>query len=384
MVFLNRNSIEEIRLNLLSWFALKGRHWIPWKLNENGVLPNDQEHLSIYPIFVAEVMLQQTQLKVVLPYWEQWMRTFPTLEDLASAELNQVLFLWSGLGYYSRAKRLHQASQILLKSIGKNQTLDLSRWPQDVNTWIRLPGIGRSTAGSILSSALNLPTPLLDANVKRILSRLIGSNKPVSKNLSQLWEISALLLDKQSPRNFNQALMDLGANVCSNSSPKCTSCPLISYCYAYSFGSPVDFPNKERRKKVQKVCIGIGVIINKVGQVLIDKRPDDVSMGGMWEFPGGKQEHDELIENTIFRELNEELGIKVKVGDMLISFDHSYTHKNLTFVVHFCEILSGNLQPLRSSELQWVEIQDLDNYAFPAANKKMINALKQYLKNNEN
>ncbi len=368
----------------MSWFDLQGRHWIPWKLNEYGELPNEQENLPIYPIFVAEVMLQQTQLKVVLPYWEKWMRILPTLEDLASAELNQVLFLWSGLGYYSRVKRLHQCSQILLKSIGKTQTLDISRWPQDVDTWIGLPGIGRTTAGSILSSAFNFPTPLLDANVKRIISRLIGIRKPASQNLSQLWYISTLLLDKKFPRNFNQALMDLGATVCSNKSPKCISCPINSYCFAYSSGSPIDFPKKERTRNVQKVCIGIGVILNQVGQVLIDKRPDEVSMGGMWEFPGGKQEDAELIEDTIFRELKEELGIKVKVREKLIAFDHSYTHKHLTFVVHLCEIISGNLEPFSSSEFKWVAVQDLDDYAFPAANQKMIKALKQYLKNNEN
>ena len=381
LAFLNKKSIEEIRLSLLNWFDLNGRHWTPCKLNSYGKLPKEDENLCIYSIFVAEVMLQQTQLKVVLPYWCEWMKTFPSLEDLAYADISKILLLWQGLGYYSRARRIHESSKILAKLIDINQSLDLPSWPKDINIWMKLPGIGKSTAGSILSSAFNLPEPLLDSNVKRIISRLFGLKKPVIKNTSQLWSLSNLLLDYESPRRFNQALMDLGATICTSRSPICNLCPLNPFCFAYNFGSPQDFPIKTRSRALPKVIIGIGLILNNHGQVLIDQRLDEGTMGGMWEFPGGKQEKGESIQITIARELYEELGIDVIVGENLIEFDHSYSHKELHFVVHFCELVSGEPKPLSSSQVKWVKIEELSKYPFPAANKKMIDALKKYLIN---
>ncbi len=379
---MNKNSIEDIQVSLLRWFDVNGRHWIPWKLNSSGKLPKDNEDLCAYSIFVAEVMLQQTQLSVAVPYWQRWMQNFPTLEDLAYSDISQILLAWQGLGYYSRARRIHKASKILSRLIDINQSSELSEWPKDLNIWMTLPGIGRTTAASILSSAFNLPEPLLDANVKRIISRLFGITKPCSKNLSQLWHLSDLLFDSKSPRRFNQGLMDLGATICKSRSPLCNLCPVHLYCFAYNSGNPEDFPLKEGIKTLPKVIIGIGIIINNCGHVLIDQRLEELSMGGMWEFPGGKKEREESIEMTITREIREELGINVKVGAMLIKFDHSYSHKELHFVVHLCELISGVPKPLSSSQLKWVNIQELSDYPFPAANKKMISALKQYLINN--
>ncbi len=382
--FRDKNTIEALRKSLLKWFALHGRHWIPWKLNKKGALPKEEEIICVYSIFVAEVMLQQTQLDVVLPYWKKWMITFPNLEDLAQADFSDVLISWQGLGYYSRARRIHEASKILLKNIGREYYCDLSKWPNDLNTWIALPGIGKSTAGSIISSAFNLPTPLLDGNVKRIFSRLINSKKPVSNNISELWNLSNLLLDYQNPRDFNQALMDLGATICTPKSPLCKKCPLRNYCFAYNYGKPSELPIKQRKKPLNKFTIGIGLLINSQNEVLIDQRLKEMRMGGMWEFPGGKQEENESIQMTIMRELQEELSIKVNVKEMLVEFDHLYSHQKLHFVVHLCELVSGNPKPLSSSQIKWVKVDDLVNYSFPAANRKMIAALKEYLIDKDN
>ena len=167
-------SSENIQQSLLEWFIENGRNWIPWKLNKDGSIPQSGEIISPYEIWIAEVMLQQTKLKVVIPYWERWMKIFPSLSDLVEADLQNVLLLWQGLGYYSRANRIHQSSKILMKRIGWNRYNEPHSWPFELHQWMSLPGIGRSTAGSIISSAFDLPTPILDGNVKRIFSRLLA------------------------------------------------------------------------------------------------------------------------------------------------------------------------------------------------------------------
>ncbi len=372
-------SIEEMRFELLQWHASHGRHWIPWKLKPDGSVPKKKEKLPVYPILVAEVMLQQTQLNVALPYWENWMKIFPTVLDLASALDHEVLFVWQGLGYYARAQRIHKTSKALLDVLGDSDHLNPDSWPMDLESWMALPGIGRTTAASIISSAFNIPEALLDGNVKRILSRLIGSQKTFSKNLKQLWKLSDFLLDPYYPRDFNQALMDLGATICTYRNPKCVCCPWQRYCLAYHAGNPSEFPIKGPKKILPFSVIGIGIVFNDAGEVLIDQRTNNQSMAGMWEFPGGKQEKGENIESTVIRELFEELGINVKVAKKLVEFDYSYSHQKLHFVVYICQLISGVPKPLSSVQTKWVNPTELINYPFPAANQKMISAIKDYL-----
>ncbi len=342
-------------------------------------MPKNKECLPVYPIWIAEVMLQQTQLKVVLPYWEKWMEAFPDLVDLSSALNQEVLLFWQGLGYYSRAHRLHKASKDLVQILWNKNCCDNDLWPMDIDTWMSLPGIGRTTAASILSSAFDIPEAILDGNVKRILSRLVGKQEPLSNNSKQLWELSIGLLDHNQPRNFNQALMDLGATICTKNSPKCDICPWKSFCLAYDQGNTGIIPLSKPSKVLKKLVIGLGIVFNDSGEVLIDQRLNNTSMAGMWEFPGGKKEEDEVIKNTISRELLEELGVEVKVGKKLIEFDHFYTHKKLHFVVHFCSIISGMPKALASIQIKWVKPDELINYPFPAANKRIIDALENYL-----
>ena len=182
------DSRQDIQNSLLEWFSSNGRYWIPWKLKKDGSIPNLGESISPYGVWIAEVMLQQTQLKVVIPYWEKWMKVFPSLTCLTEADLDSVLMLWQGLGYYSRANRIHQSSKILIELVGKNRVQDSHAWPNGIDQWMSLPGIGRSTAGSIISSAFDLPTPILDGNVKRIFSRLLAIERKSIKDEKQLWE----------------------------------------------------------------------------------------------------------------------------------------------------------------------------------------------------
>ncbi len=382
-VFSTPEKLEVCRTRLLDWYAENGRHGIPWKLNDKGNPPKNGELLNPYSIWIAEVMLQQTQFNVVLPYWEKWMQTFPTLSDLAKASEQQVLILWQGLGYYSRARRILQAAKQLLDLIGENNDLNPEVWPSDLETWIALPGIGRSTAGSIISSAFDLPAALLDGNLKRVFGRVFAISKPVPEALPALWKISEQFLDRQNPRQFNQALMDLGSLVCKPLNPDCCNCPLESSCIVYSSDQVKNFPVKVVGKPIPLENIGVGIVFNPSGQVLIDQRLNTGLLGGLWEFPGGKQEPEEEIEDTIVRELTEELAIRVQVGERLLSFEHSYSHKKLSFIVHICKWLDGDPKPLQSQQIRWVNPNDLENYPFPAANTKIIVALNQYLQKEE-
>ena len=351
--------LAQIARHLLVWWDEHGRHDIPWKqANASG-------QLDPYGIWIAEVMLQQTQLQVVLPYWQRWIEALPTVHALAAADVQQVLLLWQGLGYYSRARRLHQAAQ----------QLQCEPWPQELEAWLALPGIGRSTAGSILSSAFDRPFAILDGNVKRVLARLTAFEQPPARHSAHFWSLSEQLLDRQRPRDFNQALMDLGATLCTPRQPDCHRCPWQSHCAAYAAGDPCRWPVTEAPKPLPFQVIGVGVVLNAAGEVLIDQRLEEGLLGGMWEFPGGKQEQGETIETCIARELKEELGIAVTVGAELITVDHAYSHKKLRFVVHLCDWVSGEPQPLASQQVRWVRPEDLGNYAFPAANARIIEAL---------
>ena len=363
----------ELRRLLLAWWELHGRHTIPWKCQGDGRRPADGEALEPYPVFVAEVMLQQTQLAVVLPYWQRWMAALPNLHGLATADPQQVLLLWQGLGYYSRARRLQLAAQQLLERDPGDP------WPRDLEGWQALPGIGRSTAGSLHSSVLDQPAPILDGNVRRVLARLLAWPLPPARDLQSLWRISEQLLDRRRPRAFNQALMDLGAGVCTPKRPRCPECPWSKHCAAYAGPDPTRWPVKETSRVVPFQVIGVGVVFDSVGRVLIDQRLEEGLLGGLWEFPGGKQEAEEPIAATIQRELREELAIEVEVGEELISLEHAYSHKRLRFVVHLCRWLSGEPQPLASQQVRWVHPAELEAYPFPAANGRIIAALRAWI-----
>lgn len=365
-----------LRHRLLAWWQHHGRQAIPWKLIE-GRQPRARESLPCYGVMVAEVMLQQTRLQVVLPYWHRWMSALPDLLALAKADGQSLLHLWQGLGYYSRARRLQQGALRLLERQGEWGTPD--PWPRTLEGWLELPGIGRSTAGGILSSAFDLPAPLLDGNVRRVLARLMAHPVPPRADERLFWEWSATLLDPGQPRVFNQALMDLGATVCTPRRPLCQECPWRQTCGAYAAGDPPRFPVKEASRSVPFQVIGVGVVQDGAGRVLIDQRLEEGLLGGLWEFPGGKQEPQEAIAETIRRELREELAIEADVGEELITLDHAYSHKRLRFVVHLCRWRSGEPQALASQQVRWVEPGDLGAYPFPAANARIIAALHERL-----
>jgi len=367
--------LQQLRAALLAWGERHGRHSLPWKLRSDGRPPLDGELLDPLRVWVAEVMLQQTQLAVALPYWQRWMSAFPDLPALAAADPQQVLLLWQGLGYYGRARRLQQGARQLLEASAPGA----DPWPRDLAGWLALSGVGRSTAGSILSSAFDQPFAILDGNAARVLARLIAAPRPPKRELAGFWRLSELLLDRQRPRAFNQALMDLGATVCTPRSPDCGRCPWRNSCAAYAAGDPASYPVKDTPRPLPFQVIGVGVVLDGRGRVLIDQRLPEGLLGGLWEFPGGKQEPGEAIAATIARELREELAIEAEVGEELITLEHSYSHKRLRFVVHLCRWLAGDPQPLASQQVRWVEPEGLAAFPFPAANARIIAALLERL-----
>ncbi|WP_320676005.1 A/G-specific adenine glycosylase [Prochlorococcus sp. MIT 1300] len=378
-LLINSGKAFALQRVIFTWFDDHGRHAIPWKLKADGCRPASGEIIGAYGVWIAEIMLQQTQLKTVLPYWHKWMDVFPGLIELASADEQTVLLLWQGLGYYSRARRIHKASKILLDLIGAKESGDPNAWPRDLDTWMALPGIGRTTAGSIISSAFDLPEAILDGNVQRLLARLFACNSEPKKNLSDLWTLIEQLLDHERPRDFNQAIMDLGAKICIPKNPLCSKCPLRRHCFAYASGQQKMLPMKDVKKKLPFHVIGIGVVVNESGQVLIAQRLAEGLLGGLWEFPGGKQEEGEVIELTISRELKEELDIDVEVDEKLVSFEHAYSHMKLRFEVFLCRHIDGEPKPLSSQKVKWVTLSALSEYPFPAANARMIASLRDHL-----
>jgi A/G-specific adenine glycosylase len=351
-------AVEELRRSLLTWYGQVGRD-LPWRQTRDP-----------YAIWVSEIMLQQTQVKTVIPYYQRWLTQFPTVHDLATAELQSVLKAWEGLGYYARARNLYRAAQAIVTDYD-------GQFPTDLPTVLELPGIGRTTAGGILSAACDQPVAILDGNVKRVLARLVALQVPTAKAIAALWEWSETLLDPDRPRDFNQALMDLGATVCTPRNPDCGACPWSAHCQAYNLGISAELPMTEPRAPLPHKLIGVAVIHNDQGQILIDRRRAEGLLGGLWEFPGGKVEAGETIPECIQREIREELGIAIEVGSHLITVDHTYTHFRVRLEVHHCRYVSGEPQPIECDEVRWVTLAEIDQFPFPKANGQIIAALRQ-------
>lgn len=353
------SAISSLRQSLLGWYRQSGRD-LPWRHSREP-----------YAIWVSEIMLQQTQVKTVIPYYQRWLELFPTVQALAAASQQQVLKAWQGLGYYARARNLHRAAQaIVLEHNGI--------FPDQLTAVMSLPGIGQTTAGGILSAAFNQPVPILDGNVKRVLARLVALPVPPAKAIAFLWHLSETILDPVHPRDFNQALMDLGATICTPRNPACLLCPWNAHCQALNLGLQAELPMSETRPPLPHKRIGVAVIWDDRGQILIDRRRQEGLLGGLWEFPGGKLEPGETIPDCIRREIQEELGIEIEVGDRLVTVDHTYSHFRVTLEVHHCRHLSGEPQLIECDEVRWVTLEEIDRYPFPKANVTIIESLRQY------
>ncbi len=330
-----------------------------------------------YLIWVSEIMLQQTQITTVIPYYERWLERFPTVPELAAASLDDVLKLWEGLGYYSRARNMHAAAQTIVTEWN-------GRFPTTAADLQTLKGIGRYTAGAIASIAFDEPAPVLDGNVIRVLSRLTDLTDDVTTTATkkQLWQLAADLVPDQRPGDYNQALMELGQTICLPQKPRCLLCPLSQSCLARQVGTQLERPVKPPRKNTPHYDVVAGIIwqngsMGPDSKFLIAQRPLDGLLGGLWEFPGGKQEDDETLPEALQREIQEELAMEIQVGSFQTSIKHAYTHFRITLHAFHAAHVSGDPQHIGVNNHAWVTLSDLDNYAFAVTDQKIIASIRE-------
>jgi A/G-specific adenine glycosylase len=335
---------KSIGTRILEWYGRNARQ-LPWR----GVS-------DPYAVWISEVMLQQTQVDTVIPYYRRWMARFPDLPSLAAAGEQQVLSAWEGLGYYARARNLWRAARQLVEA-GATQL------PADPNELEKLPGIGRYTAGAIASIAFGADAPALDGNIKRVLSRVHDVDLPADRpeGLRRLWELAAADLVKGRAGDQNQALMDLGSAICLPRDPLCGRCPLKAVCLARKNGVQNERPVRGPRRSVPHINV-TAAVIRRRGRVLIARRPSRGLLGGLWEFPGGKQQPGETLPEALVREIQEELGTRIAVGEALGVYQHAYTHFKVTLTAFDCRLTGGEPQALEASELAWVKPEELANY----------------------
>jgi A/G-specific adenine glycosylase len=342
---------------LIFWFQ-KHQRDLPWRTRRTP-----------YSTWISEMMLQQTQVQQVEPYFRRFINRFPTLSSLAKASTQDILKAWEGMGYYNRAGNLHQAAKLIVSRLG-------GKIPADFQELIKLPGIGRSTAGAILSLAYGQPFPVLDGNIRRVLIRFFYITKDPQKTdtIHKLWTISQSIIPRRNPGLFNEALMELGALICRPKNPDCTSCPLKNGCQGFHSGRPASLPIKRPKKPIPHFDVTAAVIQNKK-KILITQRPEKGLLGGLWEFPGGKKEPQESLEQCLKREIQEELNIEIKVQGRFIQVRHAYTHFRITLHCFFCRKLKGRITPIGIQDYRWVYPEELDRYPFPRADQKVIEYL---------
>ena len=345
--------VSPLQRKLLTWYS-KNKRDLPWRRTHDP-----------YKIWISEVMLQQTQVETVIPYYRRWLKKFQTVTTLASASLDEVLKAWEGLGYYSRARNLHKAANIIIKK-------HRGKFPKTFDAIRELPGIGRYTAGAIASIALDLPYPVLDGNVARVMVRLYAISKPprLPAVSHELWQHAAKLLPKNSPGEFNQALMELGATVCLPRTPLCLLCPVHEHCEARSLGMEEELPVKSPTKKIPTLSVAVAILKQK-NRYFIQKRPPEGLLGGLWEFPGGKIETKESPEGCLHRELQEELGVKAKILRKLPIVKHAYTHFRVILHPFECRLDGGQVKK-NETPSRWVRFEEFSKYAFPMANRKIF------------
>lgn len=356
---MNTTDIEFLRKQLIKWYLANHRD-LPWRRSKNA-----------YHIWVSEVMLQQTQVNTVLNYYRQFLKTFPNIQKLAGADLQVILKVWEGMGYYARAQNLHRAAKAVMQDHG-------GKIPDTWEVFHSLPGVGDYIAAAVLSIAFDQAHAVVDGNVKRVLARLYKIDAPVNQASSnkRFKEAADKLLDSQQPGIFNQAMMELGALICTPRNPSCNACPLNHFCRAYQTRQVTGFPKRQQTKATPQYHIAVGVVF-KNNRVLITQRKADGLLGGLWEFPGGKIRDGESAQAACIREIKEEVNLNVNVDRHLATVKHAYTHFKIAMDVFCCRYISGRVHLRGPVAFRWIRLDEYKNFPFPKANHKFIPLLVQ-------
>ena len=345
--------------SLFEWYAENARN-LPWRVQTDP-----------YAVWISEVMLQQTRVETVIPYYKRWMVRYPSVKALAEASRDEVLVQWEGLGYYQRAHHLHLAARIILAEHD-------GELPRQLDQLRRLPGIGPYTSAAIAAIAFNNDVIALDGNLQRVFSRLsdltIDPRSP--KGERQLLSMARGILPSGKASTFNQALMDLGATVCTPRAPTCSACPLTFFCLAFQRGSQEERPVRRSRKPPPHIT-AVSAVISRETEVLIGRRPEGMLLGGLWEFPGGKPEPGESLKSGLRRGLGEELGVEVELGPRLGIFKHAYTHFQVLVHAYACRLVDGEPQALEHTELRWVRPEELGEFPMGKVDRAISSTIVQ-------
>lgn len=358
MQYSTRKEKEIIQKKLLDWYKIHHRK-LPWRKTKDP-----------YHIWVSEVMLQQTQVQTVISYYDRFLSRFPDIPSLAQSDIQDVLKLWEGLGYYARVRHLHGAARIIMSTF--NGSIPTT-WKQ----FRILPGVGDYIASAVLSIAFNQPYAVVDGNVKRVLARIYELDVPINQHCSQkiLQSTANDLLDVNAPGLFNQAMMELGAMVCKSSDPKCMICPIDQFCQANCHKTVDQYPHRVKRKPVPVYHVAAGLVF-KDGNFLITQRNPDGLLGGLWEIPGGKVKENETPQEACIRELFEETSLHIRVIEHIAQVKHAYTHFKIIMDVFRCEYVAGEIRLDGPVDYRWIQMEHINEYPFSKADIKCFEMIK--------
>lgn len=343
--------MPRLSTRLLAWYN-KHKRILPWR-----------DHPYSYAVWVSEIMLQQTRVETVIPYFAKWMKIFPTIKKLAKADEQDVLNAWEGLGYYSRARNLHKAAKIVAEKFN-------GELPKNLDELRILPGIGKYTVGAIASMAFGMDEATLDGNLRRVFSRLFDvkefADSPTGEKI--LWQLARENLPKGKAGDYNQALMDLGATICLPKNPRCLLCPLMELCESRKKGTQELRPVLKPKKKTPQY-VDVAAVIVKGKKVLLNQRPSDGLLANMWEFPNARVEQNPDEELT--KAIKSTTKIQVKKKEAMGIVAHAYTHFKVTVHVYQCDLISIP----KNKKLKWVNINDLENYPMGKIDRQIAKML---------
>jgi A/G-specific adenine glycosylase len=328
--------MRELRRALLSWYR-KTRRDLPWRRTRDP-----------YAIWVSETMLQQTRVETAVHYYERFLERFPDLHSLATADTDDVLGEWAGLGYYGRARNLQAAARQVIEEWG-------GELPDDVDGLSSLKGVGRYTAGAVASIAFDRPAPVVDGNVTRVLTRLLEIREDVRSApvVKRLWQEAEALARGKSPGDLNQALMELGATVCTPRSPHCEVCPIAPHCRARESGDPEAIPVKRPRPKPKRLEAAAAFLVRR-GKALAVRRPPEGLLGGLWELPGGELHAGESPEKGLVRSMRERVGLTLTGTEKLGTIRHVFTHRVLHLHVYRARGAEGRVRLAGFDAHRWL------------------------------
>jgi len=339
--------------SLNQWFNKNARQ-LPWR-----------ETTDPYKIWISEVMLQQTTVPTVIEFYKRWIHDYPTLESVAQAPLERLLKSWQGLGYYQRVRNIHKAAKIFVEQYDR-------RIPEDMEALRKVPGFGPYTCGAVLSIAFDKRQPIIDANIRRVVMRLLALESHANAKIDPaIYAYLDEVLPQKNLRTFNQAFMELGALICKSKEPLCSMCPVKSHCKAFEKGIQELIPTKKERL-TEEIDVAIGILRHK-GKYFIQRRPADGLLADLWEFPGGKIEKGESPEAALRRELLEELSVDIKDASFLTKVRHFYTRYKVNLYAFICAAKS---LPEVHARRKWIQLREFSEYAMPSGSAKIVEYLR--------